>query len=71
MTIPYQNSESIDAVLAPLRAELAERVREALAKFAYSGDAVGAMVTEARMPNLTENEQTALLARPGPVAPNA
>ncbi len=71
MTIPYQNSESIDAVLAPLRAELAERVREALAKFAYSGDAVGAMVTEARMPNLTENEQTALLARLEPLTPIA
>lgn len=71
MTIRYQNSDSIDAVLAPLRVEFAARVREGLEKFAYSGDAVGAMVTEARMPNLTEREQTALMEKLKPVTPLA
>lgn len=71
MTIPYQNSDSGEVQLAPLRVELAARVRDGLAELGYSGEAVGALVAAARDVNLPEEEQAELLRRLAPETPLA
>ena len=71
MTIPYQNSDSGELPLTPLRVELAGRVREGLAALGYSGEAVGGVVAAARHGNLSDAEQAELTRQLAPVTPLA
>ena len=71
MTIPYQNSDSGELPLEPLRVELAGRVREGLAALGYSGEAVGGLVAAARHGNLSDSEQAELMRQLAPVTPMA
>ena len=71
MTIPYQNSDSSEVQLEPLRVELAGRVRDGLAALGYSGEAVGQFVAAARDVNLPEAEQAELVRQLAPVTPLA
>ena len=71
MTIPYQNSDSSELQLEPLRVELAARVRDGLTALGYSGEAIGALVAAARAPSLSDAEQAELLRQLEPETPMA